>query len=150
MLGNSAGGVTRQRYCQPSLPSTLDRNTQASGVAMVSLWAAMLFFCIPLSPIPTFLSNSLLRLKFPCFVSASEKLSLDSFSHGLILQEPKIHLQDMRDLTALPISSSHHSGLQQGWASASSPSPHLSRMCVVLSHFGKNQAISTEIKSFLG
>lgn len=48
MLGNSAGGVARQRYCQPNLPPTLDQNTQASGVAMVSLQAAMLFFFNPI------------------------------------------------------------------------------------------------------
>lgn len=103
MLGNSAGGVTRQRCCQPNLPPTLEQNTQA----MVSLQAAMLFFWILLSPIPTFLSNSLLRLKFPHFVSASKKVSSDPFSHSWILQEQKIHLQDVWDLTALPISSSH-------------------------------------------
>lgn len=74
---------------------------------MVSLQAAMLFFWIPLSPIPTFLSNSLLKLKFLRFVSASEKISLDPFSHSWILQEQKLHLQDVQDLTAFPSSSSY-------------------------------------------
>lgn len=43
MLRNSAGGVTRQRYCQPNLPLTLDETTQASEVSVVSLQAAMQF-----------------------------------------------------------------------------------------------------------
>lgn len=37
MLRNSAGGVTRWRYCQPHVPPTFDQNIQASGIAMVSL-----------------------------------------------------------------------------------------------------------------
>lgn len=128
ILGNSAGGVTRQRHCQPNLPPTPDQNTWAPGAAMASLWATTLvfFFWIPLSRIPTLLRNSLLRLEFPHFVS--EKISLDLFSHGWILQEKKkIHLQDMQNLTALPVaprSTTRRSGLQQGWAPASSPSPH--------------------------
>lgn len=44
ILGNSAGGVTRQRHCQPNLPPTPDQNTWAPGAAMASLWATTLFF----------------------------------------------------------------------------------------------------------
>lgn len=54
ILGNSAGGVTRQRHCQPNLPPTPDQNTWAPGAAMASLWATTLFFCFFLNPIITY------------------------------------------------------------------------------------------------